>query len=112
MLLSDDGLRMINQLDCILDIEGHATLDRNPEPGYNTLFYDSSKDNFIVHFTKLELHTLSGLFLSQARLPDNHSITCIQSREAVCTIFMVIFGMFRPEHEPTIYQMRGGHANY
>ena len=28
---------LINSLGCFFSIEGHAALDRNPGPGYNTL---------------------------------------------------------------------------
>ena len=31
-------------------------------------------------------------------------------REAVCTIFMMVFGMTRPRGELTTYRARGGHA--
>ena len=31
---------------------------------------------------------------------------------AVCTIFMMVFGMTRPGREPATYRMRGGHANH
>ena len=33
-------------------------------------------------------------------------------REAVCTIFMMAFGMTRPGRESNIYRVRGGHANH
>ena len=34
------------------------------------------------------------------------------NREAVCTIFMMVFGMTRPGSELTTYRVRGGHANH
>ena len=33
-------------------------------------------------------------------------------REAVCIIFMMVFGMTRPGCEHTTYRVRGGHANH
>ena len=36
-----------------------------------------------------------------------HACLC---REAVCTIFMMVFGMTRPRGELTTYRARGGHA--
>ena len=38
-----------------------------------------------------------------------HACLC---REAVCTIFMMVFGMTRPGRETTTYRARGGHANH
>ena len=35
---------------------------------------------------------------------------CVPCREAVCTIFMMVFGMTRPGGELTTYRVRGGHA--
>ena len=37
---------------------------------------------------------------------------CAPSREAVCTIFMMVFHMTRPGREPATYRMRGGHASH
>ena len=34
----------------------------------------------------------------------------MQCREAVCTIFKMVFGMTRPGSKPTPYRVRGGHA--
>ena len=41
-----------------------------------------------------------------------HIFNCVPCREAVCTIFMMVFGMTRPGREPTTYLVRGGHANH
>ena len=35
---------------------------------------------------------------------------CVPCREAVCTIFMTVFGMTWPRGELTTYRVRGGHA--
>ena len=37
---------------------------------------------------------------------------CVPCREAVCTIFMMVFGMTQPEHKPATYCIRGRHANH
>ena len=37
---------------------------------------------------------------------------CVPCREAVCTIFMMVFGMSRLGGELTTYRRRGGHANH
>ena len=42
----------------------------------------------------------------------NYITHCVAYREAVCTIFMVVFGMTRSGREPTTYRVRGGHANH
>ena len=39
-------------------------------------------------------------------------LPCVQSWEAVCTIFMMVFGMTWPGREPTNYRVRGRHANH
>ena len=35
---------------------------------------------------------------------------CVPCREAVCTIFMMVFGMTGPRGELTTYRARGGHT--
>ena len=42
-----------------------------------------------------QFHTLPGLLDSQAALPNSYPNACVPSREAVCTIFMMFFGMTR-----------------
>ena len=37
---------------------------------------------------------------------------CVPCREAVCTIFIMVFGMTRSAGELTTYRVRGGHANH
>ena len=36
----------------------------------------------------------------------------MQCREVVCGIFMMVFGMTPPGHEPTTYRIRGGCAHH
>ena len=61
-------------------------LDRNPVLGYDTLHR--------------QFHTLPGLLDSQAALSNSYRNAYVQCREAVCTIFMMVFGMTQPAHEP------------
>ena len=44
-----------------------------------------------------------GLLTSRAALPNSYPDARVPSREAVCTIFMMVFGMTRPRREPTTY---------
>ena len=48
---------------------------------------------------------------SWAALPDSYPNAWVPSRETVCTIFMMVFGMTRLGCEPTTYCMRW-HANH
>ena len=50
-----------------------------------------------------------GLLDSRAALTLMH---CVPYGEAVCTIFMLVFGMIRLGGELTTYRVRGGHANH
>ena len=101
---------MVNPLKCFFGIEGHVALDRNPGHGYNTLLLRLIPgDSACPH---RQFHTLPGLLDSQAALPNSYPNACVQFKEAVYTIFMMIFGMTRPGCEPTNYCVRGGHANH
>ena len=57
-----------------------------------------------------QFHTLPGLLDSQAALSNSYPNACMPSMEAVCTIFIMVFGMTRLGYEHTNYRMRGGHA--
>ena len=103
---------LINPLECFFGIEGHAALDRNPGPGYNTLLLRLIPGDLYSACPHRQFHTLPGLLHSRAALPNSYPNACVPSREAVCTIFMMVFGMTRPGREPTTYRMRGGHANH
>ena len=61
-----------------------------------------------------QFHTLPGLLDSGAVLSKSYPRpnTSLPSRKAVCTIFMIIFGMARPGREPMTYRMRGRHAKH
>ena len=51
-----------------------------------------------------------GLLHSWVAQPNSYPNTCMPSREAVCTIFMMVFGRIRLGREPRTYFMRGRHA--
>ena len=57
-----------------------------------------------------QFHTLPGLLVGlHCQTPT--LAHCVPCREAVYTIFMMVFGMTRPGGELTTYRVRGGHAN-
>ena len=57
-----------------------------------------------------QFHTLPGLLDCWAALSNSNPNACVPSREAVCTIFMMVFGMTRPGLEPMTYRVIGGQA--
>ena len=76
-------VRIDYPLECFLVIKGHATLDRNPGPGYNTLILCIILQDFTLHVN-------------------------IESSTHIC---MMVFGMTLLGREPTIYCTREGQAN-
>ena len=58
-------------------------------------------------FPHRQFHTLPGLGLHYQTPTLTHVCLC---REAVCTTFMMVFGMTWPRGELTTYRARGGHA--
>ena len=82
----------------------HVAIDRNPAPGYNTLLLRLSSPH-------RQFHTLPGLLESRAALSyPMHACLC---KEAVCTIFMMVFVMTRLEREPMTleFESRGRPLN-
>ena len=66
---------------------------------------------FMVHVL-IDSSTLF-LVLYRVRLHcQTSTLNTMPSREAVCTINMVFFGMTRPGCDPMIYCMRGEHAEH
>ena len=59
-----------------------------------------------------QFQTLPGLLDSRAELSNSYPDIRVTSREAICTIYIMVFGMTQPGHEPMTYHMRGGHANH
>ena len=46
------------------------------------------------------------------KLLIGYTNVCMPSRKAVCTRFMLVFGITQSGCEPTTYHMRGRHANH
>ena len=103
---------MINPLCCFFGSEGHVALDRNPGPGYNTLLLRLTPGDLLSASSHGQFHTLPGLLDSRAALSHSYPYACVQCREAVCTTFMMVFGMTRLGRELTTYRLRGRHANH
>ena len=58
-----------------------------------------------------QFFTLPGLLDSWAEQRNSYPKACVPSREAICTIIIMIFGMTRSGREPATYRMRSaGHA--
>ena len=88
-------------------------LDRNTGPGYNTLLLRLIPGDLLSACLNRQFHTLPDLFDSRAA-PSNPYPNALRAMpcQAVCTIFMMVFGMTRPGREPTTYHVKGGHANH
>ena len=63
---------MINPLWCFLGSEGHIALDRNPGPGYDTLFLRLILGDLLSACPHRQFHTLPGLLESRAALPKSN----------------------------------------
>ena len=92
--------------------EGHVALDRNPGTGYDTLLLRMIPRDLFSAFPHRQFHTLPSLLDSWAALPNSYpnALRAMQGRGAVCTIFMMVFGMTRSRGEPTTYRARGAHT--
>ena len=101
---------IINPLECFFGIEGLVALDRNPVPWYDNLLLQLIPGELWSACPHRQFHTLPTLLHSQAALSNSYPNTCVPSREAVCSIFMTVFCVNRPGHEPLTYCMGGGHA--
>ena len=53
-----------------------------------------------------QFHILPSLLHSQPALPNSYPNASVPRSESVCTIFMIVFGMTQPGHEPTAYHSR------
>ena len=102
---------IINPLECFCGIEGHAALNRNPGPEYNTLLLRLIAGDLLSACPHSLFHTLPSFLDSRVALSNSFPDACVPSRGAVCAIFMVVFGITRPGHEPASYRMIGGHAS-
>ena len=93
----------------VLFFKGHV--DRNLGTRYNTLLLRFFPDLLNVCPLR-QFHTLPSLLESQAALINFYPNALVSSREAVCTICMIVYCMTQPGHEPTTCSMRGGHPNH
>ena len=99
-----------NPLKCFFGSEGHVALDRNPGTGYDTLLLRMIPGDLLSAFPHRQFETLPGLLDSWAALSKSNPTDACLCREAVCIIFMMVFGMTRPRGKLTTYCARGGHA--
>ena len=94
------------QLECFLDIEGLVALDINPRPGYKTLLMQLIPGDLNSACPHRQFHTIPGLSHRWVAQPNSDPNTCIPSNEAVCTIFMMVFGVTQlsPNPRPTAWE--------
>ena len=57
--------------------KGHAALDRNPGPGYDTLLLRMIPGDLLSAFPHRQFHTLPGLLNSWAALPNSNPNACM-----------------------------------
>ena len=84
--------------------EGHVAFDRNPGPRYNTVLLWLIPGDLLSACPHRQFHTLHSLLDRRAALLNSYTNACIERREAVYTIFMMVFGMTRLGHEPATYE--------
>ena len=91
---------VINPLLCFFGIEGHVALNRNPGLGYNTqlLRLITVLRSFkCMSLLDSSTHYLAFRLLdSRAARSNSYPNTCVPSREAVCAVFMIVFGTNLP----------------
>ena len=75
-------------------------------------FNSKLKMNDGKKYFNMHVHTLPDLLDSQAALSNSYPNACVPSKEAICAIFMMVFGMTWLGREPMTYRMRGRHANH
>ena len=96
----------------LIHYSAFSALDRNLGPVYNTPLLRLIPGDLLSACLHRQFHTLLGLLDSWATLSNSYPNLCVPSRDAVGTIFMMVFGMTRPGREPMTYHMRGEHANH
>ena len=95
-----------------MDCKGHVALERNLGPRYNILLLHLIPGDLFSACPHRQFHTLPRLLDNWATLSNSYPNPCVQNRETICTIFMMVLGMTRLACEPTTYRMRGEHANH
>ena len=84
---------MINPLEYFFGIEDRVALNLNPRTGYNTLLLRLIPGDRYCASTHRQFHLLLGLLDSQIALANAYPNASVPNKEAVCTIFMTVFGM-------------------
>ena len=74
-------------------MEGHVALDRNPGSGYNTLFLRLIPGDLLSACPHRQFYTLPCLSDSRDALSNFDPNTCVPSREAVFTNYIMVFCM-------------------
>ena len=74
-------------------MEGHVALYSNSRPGYNTQLLRLIPGDLLSACPDRQFHTLPGNLDSRAALSNSYPDACVTSREAVCTIFMIVFSI-------------------
>ena len=105
-------LLWFNPLYCFFGIGGHLALDRNPEPGYNTLLLRLIPGDLLSASPHRQFHTLPALLDSWASLPKSYPNASCTMQGGSLYHFMMVFGVSRPGPEPATYRIRDGHANH
>ena len=85
-------------------IEGHVALDRNTGPWYDILLLRLTPGYVWSASPHRQFHSVPAAVGLHCQTP-----TPTPSRLAVCTIFIMVFGMIW--REPTTYRVRGGHVH-
>ena len=86
-------IRLIHKLECFFGINGHVALDKNPGPGNDTLLLQLILGDLLSACPHRQFHILPGLLYSRAALSNSYPNACMSRWEAVCTIFMMVFGI-------------------
>ena len=80
----------------LLGSKCHVALDRNLGSGYNTILLRLITGDLLCACPHRQFHTLPGLLDSRAALSNSYPNACVPIREAVRTIFMMVFDMTWP----------------
>ena len=65
---------MTSSLECLFSIKGHVALQRDPEPGYNTLLLRLIPGYL---YSACSYRQLPGLLHNQIALPNSYPNTCM-----------------------------------
>ena len=103
----------INPIECFFNIKGHVALDRNLRLVLSALLLRLIPGDLYAACPNRQFHTLPSRLHSRVALPNSYPNVCVPSREAVCNIFMMVFGMTWAGVFPLhTYHIRGRHTNH